>query len=192
MPKLWKDTVAEHRRDVRAAILHAAWKLAAERGVLAVTMGRVAEEAGIGRATLYKYFGGVEEVLVAAHAQHVQDHLSHLELARDSAHSSADGLSRILHGYATICLHRGRSTVPDLHGLLHSGAEYQRGQQQLHALFVGVLREAQQSGAARTDVKAAELAEYCVNALAAAAGASSQAAVDRLVDLVQAGLSPTN
>ena len=188
VPKLWKDTVAEHRRDVRAAILDATWQLAAERGVLAVTMGQVAKQAGIGRATLYKYFGGVEQILVAAHTEHVNDHLTRLESARASAHSPADGLSQVLNGYARICFHRAKSAAPDLHGLLHSGEEYQRSQQQLLALFAVVLREAQHSGAARTDVNAEELAAYCVHALAAAAVAPSQAALDRLVGVVEAGL----
>jgi len=33
MPKLWNQTVVEHRRDVRAAILGATWELVAEHGL---------------------------------------------------------------------------------------------------------------------------------------------------------------
>ena len=54
MPKLWTETIEEHRREVREAILDAAWALAAEHGPLSVTMSQVAQAAGIGRATLYK------------------------------------------------------------------------------------------------------------------------------------------
>ena len=56
MPKLWDETIDAHRREVRHAILHATGALVAEHGLLSVTMSQIAEQAGIGRATLYKYF----------------------------------------------------------------------------------------------------------------------------------------
>jgi AcrR family transcriptional regulator len=36
-----------------------------------VTMSKIAEEAGIGRATLYKYFSDLEGILVAWRGEHV-------------------------------------------------------------------------------------------------------------------------
>ena len=82
MPRLWNDTIETHRRDVRNAILDAAGSLANEHGVLSATMSRIAEEAGIGRATLYKYFPDAEAVLHAWHERHVSEHLEQLtELA---------------------------------------------------------------------------------------------------------------
>jgi AcrR family transcriptional regulator len=47
----------------RKAILDTTAALVAEGGLLSVTMSRIAEEAGIGRATLYKYFPDVEAIL---------------------------------------------------------------------------------------------------------------------------------
>ncbi len=188
VPKLWKDTVEEHRRDVRAAILETAWQLATEGGVLGVTMGQVAERAGISRATLYKYFGGVEEILVAAHSERVNEHLTQLEAARAFAKSAGEGLHRMLIGYAQICFHRGKLAAPDLRGLVHSGEAHQRSEAQLLNLFADAVRAAQQAGDARADVKPEELAAYCVHALAAATELSSKAALDRLVNLVEAGL----
>jgi AcrR family transcriptional regulator len=71
MPKLWSETIAAHRHTVRETILDATWALVAEHGLLAVTMSQIAEEAGIGRATLYKYFPDVEAILLAWHERHV-------------------------------------------------------------------------------------------------------------------------
>ena len=65
MPKLWSETVAAHRRGVRDAVLDTAAALAAEHGLRSVTMSQIAEATGIGRATLYKYFPGVEAILLA-------------------------------------------------------------------------------------------------------------------------------
>ena len=78
MPKLWTDTVATHREEVRHAVLDAAGKLVTRQGLLAVSMSQVAAAAGIGRATLYKYFADVEEVLAAWHARQVSAHLAAL------------------------------------------------------------------------------------------------------------------
>ncbi|TJV36742.1 MAG: helix-turn-helix transcriptional regulator, partial [Mesorhizobium sp.] len=55
MPKLWNETIDAHRRAVRDACLDTTAALVAEHGLLSVTMSKIAEETGIGRATLYKY-----------------------------------------------------------------------------------------------------------------------------------------
>src|SRR5262245_17513296 len=65
MPKLWSETITLHRREVRDAILDTTVALVAEHGLHAVTMSQIAEATGIGRATLYKYFPGVEAILHA-------------------------------------------------------------------------------------------------------------------------------
>jgi len=75
MPKLWDETIEAHRRAVRDATLDTAAALVAERGLRAVTMSQIAEETGIGRATLYKYFPDVEAILVAWHERHISAHL---------------------------------------------------------------------------------------------------------------------
>jgi AcrR family transcriptional regulator len=49
-----------------------------ERGPLAVTTSEIAEETGIGRATLYKHFPHVEATLAAWHERHVDAHLEQL------------------------------------------------------------------------------------------------------------------
>src|SRR5262245_47744429 len=54
VPKLWNETVEEHRKEVRQAILETTAALVSKGGLAAVTMSQIAEETGIGRATLYK------------------------------------------------------------------------------------------------------------------------------------------
>jgi len=54
-----------HRQEVRQAILDAVGQLVEQQGLLALTMSEVAERAGIGRATLYKYFPDVQTLLAA-------------------------------------------------------------------------------------------------------------------------------
>lgn len=68
----WEDTVAAHKARYRDRIIDAAVDIVADRGVTGLTMARLAQEAGIGRATLYKYFPDVEHVLLAHLARHLE------------------------------------------------------------------------------------------------------------------------
>ena len=188
MPKLWSETIHEHRRTVRDAILDAAWRLAAEHGPLAVSMSQIAEQAGIGRATLYKYFSDVEAVLVAGHERHVTAHLEQLRALRDPAGNPAQQLEAVLTSYARISHHRGRHGTDELAALVHRGGHVTRAHQALSDLFQELLSAAIEAGGVRDDVPPAELAAYCLHALSAAADLPSEVAVRRLVSLTLAGL----
>jgi hypothetical protein len=60
--------------------------------------------------------------------------------------------------------------------------------QHLNDLVRDLIAEAAEAGDVREDVAPAELARYCVHALAAADGLPSTAAVERLVAVTMAGL----
>src|SRR5215212_1646632 len=152
VPKLWTDTIEAHRRDVRQAIMDTTWQLVIDHGLLAVTMSRIAEQAGIGRATLYKYFPDVESILFARHNDHVAQHLAQLAGLRDTAGGAAQALEAVLTGYAGICQHRRQQGADDLVALLHRGAEAAQAQQQPTDLVQDVLIAAARDGAVRTDV----------------------------------------
>ncbi|MGC4939937.1 TetR/AcrR family transcriptional regulator [Kribbella sp. DT2] len=188
MPKLWSDTIDAHRRAVHAAILDAAWALAAEHGVLSVTMSQVAERAGVGRATLYKYFHDVEAILVAHHHRHVAEHLQQLAEVRRHHAQAGERLVALLRLYAGICHRRGRHGSVDLDALLHREQHVADSRRQLADLFREVLAEAGEVGQVRRDVPAEELATYCLRALEAAGELPSEDAVDRLVAVTLAGL----
>ena len=59
------EVPAPERKSARTRILAAARRVVAERGVAAATMERVAVEAGVGVATVYRHFGGREKLLEA-------------------------------------------------------------------------------------------------------------------------------
>ena len=187
MPKLWTETVQAHRREVRGAIMDATAALVDESGLLSVTMAQIAERAGIGRATLYKYFSDVEAILVAWHDRHVAGHLERLTALRDQAGDPGSRLDAALRAYALICHHRGRH-ARDIDAVLHRGAQVAQARQQLADLFRDLLADAAAAGNIRDDTPPDELAGYCLHALAAAADQRSQPAVHRLVDVTLAGL----
>ena len=187
VPKLWEDTIEGHRREVRDAILDTTAALVASRGLTAVTMSQIAEGTGIGRATLYKYFSGVEAILMAWHERQVTAHLDSLVRAGSRAEGPGRRLEAVLEAYATIG-HEHPGT--ELAAVLHRGEHVARAHHQLHDFIRALLVEGAKAGDVRDDVPPDELASYCLHALAAASGLSSKAAVRRLVTVTTAGLRP--
>ena len=216
MPRLWNDTIEAHRKDVSEAIMETTATLVFEDGLASVTMTRIAEETGIGRATLYKYFRDVETILRTWHERQVRRHLEQLVEARNTAGDDAHArLTAVLETYALIQHehmkhHENQAgTTPghprhthaglqldqgvghsDVGAYLHRGQHVARAEEQLNALVVDLLAEAVKAGLVRSDVPPGELAEYCVGALAAASNLRSRLAVERLVKVTLDGLQP--
>lgn len=190
MPKLWNETIEAHRRGVRDAIMETTATLAAEHGLRAVTMSQIAERAGIGRATLYKYFADVDAILQAWYHRQITDHLQHLANVRDQAGDPGERLQAVLEAYALIVRETRRHHDTELSAFLHRDERLARAQRQLHDLIQNLVTEGAQAGDLRNDVAPDELASYCLNALAAAGDLSSRAAVRRLVTVTLAGLRP--
>ncbi len=73
MPRIDAPTVAEHHAQRRAEILAAAGRLFAERGVVATDLKDVADEVGLSRTALYRYFPDRDRLFLAwADQLHVQ------------------------------------------------------------------------------------------------------------------------
>lgn len=195
VPKLWNETIKAHRREVHDAILETTAALVAERGLLAVTMSQIAEKAGIGRATLYKYFPDVEAIVLAWHERQVASHLEYLVEVRDHAADANQQLEAVLDAYAHIHQHRVDHHRHEPYGnelgaFVHRDEHVAQAQQQVQNMINELLVNAMETGNVRDDVAADELASYCLHALAAAGGLRSKAAVRRLVAIVLTGLRP--
>ncbi len=191
MPKLWNETIAAHRREVREAIQDATAELVAEHGLRAVTMSEIAEKTGIGRATLYKYFPDVDAILQAWHHRQITGHLEHLARVRDHAGDPGRRLEAVLEAYALIARQTRTHHDAELAAFLHRDEHLAAAQQQLHDLIKELVTQGAQAGDLRDDVAPDELASYCLNALAAAGSLPSEAAVGRLVTVTLAGLRPS-
>ncbi|MER5213880.1 TetR family transcriptional regulator [Streptomyces sp. NPDC002838] len=188
MPKLWNETIEAHRRAVRDAILDTAAELVAEHGVRSVTMSQIAEQAGIGRATLYKYFPDVEAILLVWHDRQITEHLRLLAEVRDEADGAGEQLEAVLKAFAHISRASRGHHGTELAAFLHRDERVVRAQRQLHGMVRDLLAEGVQSGDFRGDVTPDELATYCLHALTAAAALPSEEAADRLVTVTLSGL----
>jgi AcrR family transcriptional regulator len=187
VPRLWNDTIEAHRRAVRDATLDTTAALVAEHGLSSVTMSQIAEETGIGRATLYKYFADVEAILVAWHERQVASHLHYLAEVRDHVDDPGQRLAAVLEAYALLH-HEVHGS--ELAALLHRGEHVARARQHLSDFVQGLVADAGDTGDVRDDIAPGELATYCLHALEAANLLPSKAAVRRLVTVTLAGLRP--
>jgi AcrR family transcriptional regulator len=188
VPKLWSETIEEHRRAIHDATLDTTAALVGEHGLAAVTMSRIAAATGIGRATLYKYFPDVEAILMAWHERQIARHLRQLAAARDAAGTSAEQLDAVLTAYALIQHQHHGTELPV--SLLHRGEHVARARQQLLSLVADLLAAGAQAGDIRSDIAPDELAGYCLHALTAAGGLPAETAVRRLLAVTMSGLRP--
>jgi AcrR family transcriptional regulator len=191
VPKLWNETIEAHRREVRGAILDTTAALVAQDGLRSVTMTQIAEETGIGRATLYKYFSDVEAILFAWHERQITGHLEYLAEVRDQADGDAgERLEAVLNAYALISHESHGHHDTELATFLRRDEQIAQGQQKLRALIRDLLTEGAKAGDLRDDVAPDELASYCLHSLTAASSLPSKTAVRRLVTVILAGLRP--
>lgn len=190
MPKLWNETIEAHRREVRDAILGSTIALVEKHGLLSVTMSQIAEETGIGRATLYKYFPDVESILDAWHEREIAGHLAHLAEVGNRPGTPGERLAAVLHAYAEIAHGSQGHSDTELAAFLHRDEQVIRAEHHLRDLIMKLLTDAAQSGEVRDDVSPHELANYCLHALAAARTLTSKVAVRRLVEVTLSGLRP--
>ena len=189
MPRLWDSTIEAHRRGVRDAILDTTATLIMEHGLRSVTMSHIAERAGIGRATLYRYFPDIEAILEAWHDREIAAHLVQLTETRDRA-DPAERIAAVLEAYALLSHHSHGQVDSDVAAVLHRSHRSADAERKVHRLLTDLLASAAEAGEVRRDIAPAELATFCVHALGAAARLRSKAAVGRLVVLTRAALDP--
>lgn len=188
VPKLWTETIEAHRQAVRDATLDTVAALVGMHGLASVTMSRIAEETGIGRATLYKYFPDVESILLAWHERHVTQHLDRLVAIAYEVGDPRRRLHAVLEAYAVMQHETHQHAGTEFAASLHRGGQVADAEKRLNGFLRGLVADSAAAGGVRADVTPEELAAYCLHALGAARGLASSAAVRRLVGLVLDGL----
>ncbi|MBC2875494.1 MULTISPECIES: TetR/AcrR family transcriptional regulator [Streptomyces] len=92
----WNRMVALHKEQLRAAIGEAAVQIAAEQGLAGTTMSKIAERAGVSRATAYNYFKDVEHVLLSVVSDEVDRFYGQLRERLDGVHGPRARLEAFL------------------------------------------------------------------------------------------------
>lgn len=134
-------------------------------------MSDIAKAAGIGRATLYRYFSDVEAILFAWHQRQVAAHLGQLQDLSRGDRPALERLHAVLSSIATTDFEHHGS---DLAALLHHGPHIAHAQQRLTATLQGLISHAVDDGDLRNDVPVDELAAFAIHALRAAGTLASR------------------
>ncbi len=179
MPKLWDDTIESHRDAVCDAIYAATAAIVASQGLARLTMSGIAQEVGIGRATLYKYFSDVDEVVAAWQHHAIDAHLTELHEIAQRAGDPGSALRAVLAAYVET-----RRVHPEAVMLAHAAPHMDHAHGHLEG-FIASLAAAARPKRSRVDPQ--EFARFAVAAAGAAAG-QSRAAAGRLLDLIVSAL----
>lgn len=185
MPKLWHDTIEAHRSAVADAIMDRTAAIAASEGVHALTMARIAEEAGIGRATLYRHFKDVGEILAAWHQRQISAHLADLEAIRARHESPLKALEAVLVAYA---FHSARDHHGSLEQVLHAQPHVHEAHHHLQGFIAAMVEAASKAGQLDAQAPPDEAARYVIAAMHALPPSPSRPTVNRLVAMTLTGI----
>lgn len=181
MPKLWNDSIDAHHEAVSDAIFAATATIISRDGFGGLSMARIAQEAGIGRATLYKYFGDLDALLAAWHERTVTQHLELVTATAASHQDPIDALKHTLLAFGSMRRdHQDHAPAALLHGLPHVG----RAHGHLRAHLRSLVKAAANRGDVRRDITADELAGFALAALENTRFAKGERSVERTVELI--------
>ena len=119
----------------------------------ALTMSQIAEQAGIGRATLYRYYPDLQAVLAAWHEEHLRVHLAELMRGAEAASTAEERIESALNAYALMALSYETS---DAAVGLHRGDHAVAVQHELVAFLTALLVDGVAEGAVRDDIPPSE------------------------------------
>lgn len=183
VPKIWSDTVEQHRSDVRQSILHTTATLVAERGERAVTMSEIATEVGIGRATLYKYFNDIDSILDAWHEHMIATHLADLTSIAER-HSDAEmRLRAVVTRHVEMIQEHHSPGASIMTANAFRSQAVTNGLDRLVRFFAKHVKDAQAEGGLDPTAPAVEYSRFLLHALDAAGSTETKAATIRLIDL---------
>lgn len=183
---------ADARRN-RARVLEAARAVFAEEG-LAVPLDEIAARAGVGAGTVYRHFPTKEALFEAV----VTDRIEALtELGRASLAAVADGAEpgEAFFDYLGVMVADAESKTDLAEALVGAGVELQQttlsAAGALRAVLAELLLGAQEAGAVRVDVAAADLPAIVGGAVAAERARVAGAVPGRLARMLCDGLRAT-
>jgi AcrR family transcriptional regulator len=170
---------------VNDAILDATAELIAEHGPMSVAMSAIAERAGIGRATLYKYFPDVESILVAWHTRDFAEHMQRLDALTEADTVTLNDVAEFVnaqrqhhpHGKGADIVGALAHTVAGAEGVIADAIEPQI----IDALTVLLTRLARRKEV-RTDHDPELLARWLLHAVHAPAELDHRAIADLVAD----------
>lgn len=191
----------EHDDGKRGEILTAAGMVFGQYGLRKTTMGDILREAGVARATLYKYFSNKDEVFRAVVEREVDDILGAVRRDVAEAETTREQLRAAIMTYTDLITHKVniyRVTLKTLSDIMPMRTEHvQKMARQLQDVFQGILAD----GVADREIAVENVELTALTLVYALKGIFMSAATDtwlesrevitdRLLDLMMDGMRP--
>ncbi|KFF33839.1 TetR/AcrR family transcriptional regulator [Pseudomonas paraeruginosa] len=128
-------------RDERQRQLHdVAWKLVREEGTEALTLGRLAEQAGVTKPVVYDHFGTRAGLLAALYQDYDLRQTALMDAALEAGEATLRGRAEVIaSAYVDCVLQQGRE-IPGVVAALASSPELERIKRDYEALFMDKCR----------------------------------------------------
>lgn len=126
----------------RAQLLETAREILRERGADALTLGHLAESAGVSKPIAYEHFGTREGLLIAL-SQEIEDrHTEKLRVALEGASSRLDAVADIISSVYIACAVESGEEWQAISGALRGNADMIATQQQQVDDYVAMIKTA--------------------------------------------------
>lgn len=179
------------REDRLRQLLDVAWRLVSEEGTEALTLGRLAEQAGVTKPVVYDHFVSRAGLLCALYEDFDRRQTQVMDTALDASEPTLMGRARVIaSSYVDCVLHQGRE-IPGVIAALASTPELEQTKRDYEAVFLEKCRQLFLPFVGAGELRPASLqamlgaAEALSNA-AASGGISADEAKDELVQVILA------
>ncbi|CAN7552392.1 TetR/AcrR family transcriptional regulator [Aquipseudomonas alcaligenes] len=140
-----QDSAAQPRRRLsreerQKQLLEAAWRLVREEGSDALTLGRLAELAGVTKPVVYDHFGTRQGLLAVLYQDFDARQTAVMDAALDTAEPTLEGIARVIaSSYVACVLQQGRE-IPGVTAALAGSPELERIKREYEAIFLAKCR----------------------------------------------------
>ncbi|KAA0980522.1 TetR/AcrR family transcriptional regulator [Pseudomonas sp. ANT_H12B] len=169
------------REDRQRQLLDVAWQLVRDEGTDALTLGRLAELAGITKPVVYDHFTTRPGLLAALYQDFDARQTALMDAALERSEPTLPGTARVIASSYVDCVLLQGNEIPGVIAALASSPELEKIKREYEAIFLGKCRTALSPYANTGEIKPAGL-----RAMLGAAEALSNAAANGEITAAQA------
>lgn len=130
------------REDRQRQLLDVAWQLVRDEGTEGLTLGRLAEQAGVTKPVVYDHFNTRSGLLVALYEDFDSRQSAVMEATWNGAEATLDSMARVIaRSYVDCVLVQGRE-IPGVIAALGSSPELEKVKARYQAVFLDKCRTA--------------------------------------------------
>ncbi len=175
------------RQDRYRQLIDVAWGIAREEGTDALTLGRLAEKAGVAKPVVYDHFTTRPGLLAALYREFDTHQTEIMDAAIATAEPSLESLATVIaSSYVDCVLNQGRE-IPGVIAALESSPELEKIKREYEAAFMEKCRRLLLPHAGQSGIRSAGLWAMlgAAEALSNAAATGDIAAADAKAELVE-------